>query len=80
MGHKEDMIPTHIGSTAAEICDAVDVLFAAYESNRENWELMATVFARSRPEFNPLGCPNASPPRGYPPSYFHASGNRIFTT
>ena len=62
-------MPRTAGSKAAEIrvtCAARDVLFAAYESIRENPELMATVPAKNRLEVNLLPSPNASIPPGNP--------------
>ena len=56
-----------IGSKAAEIRvtrAARDVLFAVYESIRENSELMDKVPAKNRPDVNFLSSPNASIPTG----------------
>ena len=59
-------MPETGGSQVAQIRvtrTARDALFAAYESIRENSELMATVPARNRPEVNPVLTLNASSPR-----------------
>ena len=58
-------------SKAAEIRitrTARDALFAAYESIRENSELMDTVSAKNRPDVNFLPSPNTSIPTGNPHS------------
>ena len=64
-------MPKTTGSKAAEIRvtrAAPDALFAAYESIRENMELMATVPAKNRLKVNLLHIPNASIPPGNPHS------------
>ena len=60
-----EIMPKTTGSKATEIRvtrAARDVLFAAYESIRENPELMATVPAKNRREVNLPPSPNASIP------------------
>ena len=66
-----EIVPKNTGSKAAEIRvtrAARDAPFAAYESIRENPELMATVPAKNRPEVNLLPGPNASIRPGNPHS------------
>ena len=64
-------MPKTTGSKAAVIRvtrASRHVLLAAYDSIRENPELMAIVPAKNRPEVIPLPSPNASIPPGNPHS------------
>lgn len=67
---------TAIGVTRA----ARDALFAAYEYNRENSELIATFPAENRPKVNPLPTPDVSIPTGNPYSPTEAWKEFLFWT